>query len=93
MDRRNRCHAGAFCNQPLLGCQCGDGAPQVGLVDDHELMDEVAHEIERHRVRVEIAGEAIRQRRLNIYMHDPAGREAPGEWTGGLDLYAQHTRR
>ena len=44
----------------------GEGAPQERLVHHDDLVDDVADDVERDGVGIEIAGEAVGERRADV---------------------------
>ena len=65
--------------QMLVRHHAGERAAQIVFLDDDDLVDVLAHEVERDGVRIEIAGETVGERRRDVDRDEAPRRERRGE--------------
>src|SRR5439155_24624868 len=75
-DRRGTCCGGAFDDEVFVPDDVGDAAAERGFADDNDAVDDRANEVEGDGVGIEVAREAVRERRRDVDVNEAAGFEA-----------------
>ena len=80
----------------ITRCSCSDdpgqGVAQAGLVHQHDLVDDIPHDVERDGLRIEVPGQAVGDRGTNIHGYQSSRFETPRERTRRGDFDADHSR-